>query len=178
MKNNQKGSSALIILLILVVLVAAGLLAYRMIHDKNKNKTQNTTQNNTTNDTAKTSNNTTTPTTSFLSIPEWGVKIAMRDASKVQVTVNNKSGMIFGEDPYEAEAVPDFIKGAVQDDSCKPGLGLYRSKTAFADSSIQKKVGDYYYAVTGGPGSCEKDADNQLKTRFLHDFDPNNISAL
>ena len=161
------------------------MLAYRIIHDKNKTKTPTTTQNSAANNTSKTSDNTANNTapaadTSTVAIKEWGVKVTLRDASKVKISVvaNTTGGMFMGETPYEAEAIPSFAAGAVQDDSCKTGVTMVRSKESLASSTNQKKIGDYYYAVTGSPQHCENSADDQLHERILQDFLPSNLSVL
>jgi len=179
MKTNQKGFSILIVILMIAIIAAIGILAFKVVHDKNKDKRQDTTQNSqknssSTNTPAKTPTEATAP----VDIPSWGVKITLRDANKVQLTTENKSGKLLDVDSYEGVAVPKFVAGAVQDPTCIPSLSLFRSKTSFSQAAEQKKIGDYYYMITGAPGPCDNDADNQLKTRFLKDFTTNNLSEL
>lgn len=125
----------------------------------------------------------TTDSNSYYKIEAWGIKVALRDADKVDLKIDDKQGELIGTDPFNGVAEPQFKDSALEDKTCTPGVALYRSKTSFSSfASTEQKVGDYYYVVTGGPGSCSDDPannpDDQLKTRFLEDFKPSNISLI
>lgn len=122
-----------------------------------------------------------TQSASSYEIKEWGVKIALRDSDKVQFSVEDTGGTL-SNDKYDGTAVPTFKPAFLQDKTCTPGLALYRAKTKFSVDTNQKQIGEYYYQITGGPGSCSADPqhnpDDILKGRFLQDFDIRNISSI
>ena len=119
-------------------------------------------------------------TSEYAEVKDWGVKVALRDYDKVQFTIRNQEGELASGGRYQGSANPSFKPEFVADDSCEPGLGLYRSMTSSAERT-EKKIGDYYYFIAGGPGACSDDPannpDDQLKTRFLQDFTLQNLSA-
>jgi hypothetical protein len=127
-----------------------------------------------------------TSSADYLTIEDWGIKIKMRDAEKVSIKVTNKSGDLgYDQDgKFVGYASPSFKKQYIEDDSCAPGVSLYRSSGDQKSFYTQhaKKIGDYYYWITGGPGPCsdhpKTDPDDILKNRFLSDFDTDNISVL
>ena len=116
----------------------------------------------------------------FLVITEWGVKLPVSDIDKVSIVVKQESGTLNTGGAYTEVADPSFKTDALQDKKCDPGINLFRSKTVFegADETSQKKVGDYYYTVAGGPGPCESEADNDLKARFNSEFRIQNLVAI
>lgn len=187
MKPNQKGFSVLELFIVIVVLGLLGTVGW-FIYDRQKSETGSTDEAQTNQQEQSIKDTESTPQTTaqppvdegFYEINEWGIKIALHGYDKVQFDVKNQSGHISGFGPYDGYADPSFKSTVLQDKSCEPGVTLYRSKTKFASrDDALKKIGEYYYVVTGGPGSCNNESDNQLKVRFLHDVsNPDNITAL
>lgn len=112
----------------------------------------------------------------YVVVKEWGVKVKVRDADKVDVKVSNEPG----DSPVgrtDGSVTLIFKSDALQDQSCSPGVSLYRS-TKQDDFGNAKLINGRYYFVTGSPGPCSQDSDNQLKERFLDDFKTENVQQL
>ena len=120
-------------------------------------------------------------TTNELTIKEWGVKVKLRDITKVTYTYSGTGGDEFYIGNYEASVTPVMKAEFLKDKDCKVGISMFRSKEK-SDTFTQKKIGDYYYWVTGGPGACSNNPgtnpDDQLKSRILQDFTLQNLSAV
>lgn len=123
----------------------------------------------------------------FLLVTEWGIKISLRDAAKVQYKITDNLDLYLATHPdqvFESVLDPTFKSEFLLDETCTPGLSLYRTKTLTDPNALDyvKKIGAYYYYITGGPGACSPDPDNnpddQLKGRFVNDFDIDNVTAL
>lgn len=169
-KSRSAGFGVIEIIIIVVVVALIGVLGYYLYTQQNKPAQNQTT--------------TTEPTTKKdVTITEWGVKIALRDYDKVNFTVITEAGEAPFGAVFEAVATPSFKPQFLQNKDCAPGLALYRSKVSpvSGSASAEKKIGDYYYFVTGGPGPCSDDpnsADDKLKARFTSDFTLDNVSSL
>jgi|GEM_PF-1009279 len=180
MKKNENGFGALGVLVIVIVLAVIGFVGWKVWHDKNK-KTPVASQTTNQKTNAPTTPSTTQTTTGAIDVQDWGVKVAsLHNSDKLQIKVYNTPGsMAGGLDKYDGYATADFKSGVLKDDeSCQPGLKLFRAKTSFTSGIEQKKIGDYYYAITGGPGACNNETDNVLRTQFYKDFVVGNISAI
>lgn len=139
-------------------------------------------------DTSATNNSTTATqdtsaqqATNYVAIKEWGIKIQLIDAEKVTFSVNNTKDTYAGLFDFDGVAKPTFLPQYLQDKTCEPGVSLYRSKQS-QSTYANKKIGDYYYVITGGPGACSENPstnpDDQLKYRFLGDFTIDKIETL
>lgn len=176
----------LLIVIALALVTGVGYYVYHTQNEENKPQTSQNTSNTQGNESQQASTDSAKADNlaGYVAVKEWGVKVAIRDAEKVQYTIDNTPNTVISGDTYESHLSPSFKPEALQDKSCTPGVGMYRSKTKFANvgEDNQKKVGDYYYFVTGGPGACsdnpETNPDDQLKTRFLADFAPKNVTSL
>lgn len=184
MNKNEKGFGAPTIMLVILIVGVLCLAGWYVYQANNKKDTTSTQQPAATTEKTSQPSAQTPANTGFYEIKDWNIKIALQDSDKVQFEVKNQSGTVFGSDPYESYADPSFKPAFLKDPSCDPGIALYRSKAKFASVSDdnQKKVGDYYYVITGGPGACSNDPqnnpDDQLKNRFLKDMsDIQNISS-
>lgn len=177
MSSNQKGFGIVGVLLVIVVLAGIGGVGYFVYNSRSDTADEPSTSTSTSNSSETESAPQTQTSVDYIEIKEWGVKVKLRDASKLTATVNNKTGNT-PAGAYEGEWQPEFKSEFLQDKTCDdPGLGLYRSMTNPGSESA-KKVGDYYYFITGGPGACGNDADDALKSRFIQDFTTSNITAL
>jgi Tfp pilus assembly protein PilE len=180
-QSHSAGFGVLEIILVVAVVGLLGFLGYYVYSQQNKPAdTQNTQTQTDANSEEKTE--TTQKIKEYVEIKEWGLKVALRDYDKVDFKVQNQSGYLPGDEyTYEAVAGPSFKKEFLQDDTCEPGLSLFRSKISF-NGRAEKKIGEYYYTVAGGPGRCSDDPENnpddQLKTRFLQDFTIENVSSV
>ena len=184
LKKNETGFSAVEIILVLVIIVLLGVVGWFVYKNQKKTIPSPTTTANTTASTpAKTT--TTTPTTpvtdpnaGYLVIKEWGVKIKMKDSTKVTYTYDGTPGTDpSGAGYYESNILFVVKPEYLQDKTCKVSVGYSRYKTlevAFANTAI--KIGDYYYLGGGSPYNCGNDADNTLNQSVRSDY--GNIQAL
>ena len=183
MKHKQNGFGAIEILIVIVVvgLVAGAgwyVLSRNSANDKAQGANTNTQEEVNPSDEVQPASEPEPDakdlkTVGFYEIEAWGIKIALRDYDKVQFEVKN--------DGY---ADPSFRAEFLQDKSCDPGAGLFRTKTKYSDGNgpIQTKVGEFYYHIEGAPGACSSDPENnpddKLKSRFLDDFTKLDITPL
>lgn len=178
LRNNQKGFSAvegILIIVIVTLLAAVGWLVWSkkdkaVSPSSNQTNSQSTTTNVEDSDTEESS----------IDIAEWGIKIKTEHADKVTYVIENREGML-SHGPSEAfDAVARFtIKPELlTDTSCKPGVNLFRYKSTPTSQRVAKKIGDRYYEFDGAPGPCADDADTELKSSIISDFDSENLEAL
>jgi len=112
----------------------------------------------------------------FLPINEWGIKL---DSSVVAHLEYNISSRIGGSQNTEYDSLGLKIKqSSVENQDCVNfGADLYRQKVATEFDS--KKIGDYFYYVTGAPGQCSENADDlKLQQTVLDELRIDNISKL
>jgi hypothetical protein len=124
------------------------------------------------------------PNEGYLAIKEWGVRVKMRDASKVQYEFHS-----FDTDKRFSDAAgtyreyiimsvkPEFL----QDKNCKgASVGLYRLDSYDKDSAwTAKEIASKNYIVTGSPYVCDgsnDSPDNVLGKSVLDDFKLENLS--
>lgn len=186
--NYESGFAAAEALLIVVIVAIVGGTGWYVWHSK---QSVNTTLSNTgksdtpivhkttvSKDNNKMSSNAAEDASQYVTIADWGIRIKMRNADKIQFKVIDTPGQIsYDGTNYDAVANPEFVPSALVNKSCEPGVSLFRAKEAPQEYTAMQ-VGNLYYWVTGGPGACDNDNDNQLKTQFLQDFSPKNISLL
>lgn len=178
---DEKGFTLIEGLLIFVIVIIVGGTGYYIYHsskqaDKNLQSTSTDTKFN--KKKSKTADRVTQDEVNldYIVIKEWGVKVKVRDANKVSVQVANEPG----DSPtgkVDGSANPVFKSGVLQDQSCTPGVSLYRS-AGQNEFNNAKLIGSHYYFITGSPGPCMQDSDNQLKQRFLEDFTLENVQQL
>lgn len=178
-RSRSAGFGAVEIIIVIAVVGLLAFLGYYVYSQQNKPADTQNTQS-----TSPNPEQSEQPTSNegYVEIKEWGVKIALRDYDKVQFELVNQAGSASGiELDFESYATPTFKPEFLQDDTCEPGVSVYRSEKSFTDRG-QKKIGDFYYTIAGGPGACSDDPENnpddQLQTRFLKDFTVENISGI
>lgn len=121
----------------------------------------------------------------YMPIKEWGIKVKMRDASKVQYELKNMDSerMFRDAGPYKSYIIMTVKPEYLQDKNCDgASLGMYQL-SSFKDGSGWQvnKIGDRYYIITGSPYLCDggsDSSDNILNKRVLEDFTTANLSAL
>jgi Tfp pilus assembly protein PilE len=114
-----------------------------------------------------------------LAIKELGIKIKLQDYEKLSYKYVAKSGGDFYTGRYDSFATPLIKKRFLQDDSCQ-NLGVNIYKSTKQQDFDTKKIGGYYFWVTGSPASCGPvgGPDDNLMGRILKELVPENIEAL
>jgi hypothetical protein len=179
MKNNQKGFSAVEALIIVVVMAAIGGIGF-YIYNKQKDddkakKSVEHSQTEKSSEKNEEEHSEAEETDPHIDITEWGIEIKISGADKVTYQITNEPGETHQGDAYVASAGLSLAASVTTDPDCQSlGLGVYRA-TSQPQYLTAKKVGDHYYWITGGPGSCgiEKvdkvrmDIINQLHTDVI-----------
>lgn len=174
----QSGGAALIIILVLTIILAGG-LGYTWWQNSAKVKPLvNTSTTSTQNDVVR-DNNTDSITShdeSYLVIEEWGVRLKTSVSEHLTYEPYSRTD---ARSPMEYDILGLKIKPtSVTDQYCVNfGADLYRQRTPSDFES--KKIGDYYYYVTGAPGVCsEEPSDIQLQQSVLIDLNIANLEAM
>lgn len=187
-RKKQHGSIGVIVLSV-ITLIVAGVLGY--FYWDNFLKPEQTQNSNNTQQTSvkseeKTKEETENPNEGYLVIKEWGIRVKMRDAAKVQYKLRD-----FGPDDRKFQNAgsyrysitmsvkPEFL----EDETCKGASVEMIQLISFNDGSgwQAKEVDGNYYLVTGSPYFCDggsDSADNKLGKRVLEDFRIENISPI
>ncbi|MEO6761044.1 MAG: prepilin-type N-terminal cleavage/methylation domain-containing protein [Candidatus Saccharimonadales bacterium] len=121
----------------------------------------------------------------YLFITEWGVKIQLRDASKVHYKYTSQPNGSYYGSPYDSNVEVVANAGQIQDKTCSSDIGaLLRSTEKPTSVKVNdsmsvggvKQVGGYYYWTTGGDLGCGTTTDRALISRI--DTDSLNIELL
>ena len=178
--KSERGSVIEIVILVVLLLAITGVVVWRILDNSKAAETKNNDRTTIANDTgSKDSNNSQNPNEGYLVIKEWGIKIKLGDvAKKISVVADSQPGEHAGLFKYDGVIKPSFLPEYLIDKSCSPSLELYRAKdeTSFRGYK-NKKIGEYYYMVTGSPYACETE-DDTMKGLFLNGFKPENIELL
>lgn len=175
----QSGSTALIIIIAITAVVIGG-LGYAWWRNTNKHSAQANTQ-------ATNIQNSTEAdgdmakevprSNEYLVIEEWGVKLktSLTDHLTYQPKHIDNTGL---PTPYD-ELGLRIKSTSVSDQDCTTfGIDLYRQLTP-SDRFESKKIGDYYYHVTGAPGVCsEEPSDMQLQQTALTELTLSNLEKI
>ena len=121
----------------------------------------------------------------YVAIPSWGIKIKMRDADKILITLFAHEGITQYKDSgaYYDESISYVIReDALQDKRCAVeglGSGIIRLVNT-GGLTDYRVIGDYAYAQAASPGgACEYNAeDAALQKRIFEDFVPANIEQI
>ncbi|MCA9351079.1 hypothetical protein KC874_05310 [Candidatus Saccharibacteria bacterium] len=182
---NHKGFSAVIVLLSILVLTAIGFTGYYVW-----NTQQEDDQLNAANQQSATlvsqeptnTNNSPVDTQKYLVINEWGVKIPTPDADKATYTYyKSPSGTEYqGLIDIEFDSYVTLLakNDVLTDKNCSNlGVVMYRSTEKPKDEAwTYKKVGNYYFTVTGSPSICSENAqDEDLRKSLISVFMPENV---
>lgn len=121
----------------------------------------------------------------FMVVKEWDVKVAMRDAAKVQYEFKDRGvdSKIVEAGTYRQYVVMSIKPEFLVDKSCQgASLAIYQVDSYVKNSGWSaKEIGKHAYIITGSPYSCDgasDSPDNQLTKRILEDFKVENISSL
>jgi hypothetical protein len=113
----------------------------------------------------------------YLVVKEWGVKLktSLVDHLTYQPQHMDNTG---SPTPYD-ELGLRLKSSSVSNQECVTfGADLYRQLTP-SDRFAAKKIGDYYYYVTGAPGVCsEEPSDVQLQQTILTELTLSNIEKI
>lgn len=171
---NQKGSTHVVIILILVIALL-GVLGFifwqSFIH-----KEEPVTKQETTIDTKKSTPEVNESERAYLKVNDWGIKLKSSVVSDLSYKISSRTG---GPENTEYDQLGLEIKPtSVIDQHCVNfGADLYRQKQPTQFQS--KKIGEYYYYVTGAPGICsENDKDVNLQKTVLDELRIENVSEL
>lgn len=107
-------------------------------------------------------------------IKEWGIKLKSSVKNDLVYSITSRVG---GPEKTEIDSLGLKIKAeSVNDQSCIDfGADLYRQKVPTQFQS--KKIGEYYYYVTGAPGRCSENAEDlKLQDTVLTELIVSNIS--
>jgi hypothetical protein len=179
-KLNQKGFSHFEIALLILVLAALGFAGYT-VYQKNKPESQTTTTVVTKQEETKKAEEQKEPESkpntdeNYLVIAEWGVKIKVPSANKLQYSYDKNTGSTSNGD-YDSEVLLTVRPEFLQDKTCKLSVTIDRSKTV-PGTPTYKKVGDNYYFLSGSPYGCGNQADDTLNTSIRDALLTLNIQA-
>lgn len=174
MKLNQKGFSVvegLIVVVVILAIAGAGLYVYKNQKDEPKKDTSNsqTEKTDTSDKEEHEEQEAADPAESqYLVISEWGIKLKLDGANKATYEIKNEAGQNAHGESYTALAQLKLAESVTTNPDCQElGLSVFRA-TEQSQVINSKKVGDYYYYITGGPGSCgDADAD-AVRTELLN----------
>lgn len=178
-RHSQTGSAALIITIILTLAVAGG-VGLVWWQNANERNTQANTQHTSTEKEAKASeaiNQKTSQQKEYLVIEEWGVKLktSIADHLIYQPRSLTNTG---SPTPFDELGLKIKPSSVINQDCVDFGADLYRQLTP-SDRFETKKIGDYYYFVTGSPGDCsDEPSDAHLQQSVLIDLNVTNLEAL
>lgn len=175
-RNNQLGFSAVEVVLVLAIVGLIGVVGFLVYNNQHKTPSSTTSTASTTPTQTKTSITdstkqvaTTTPTPTNTAKPavvikEWGVKVEFDDADKVTYKLTTQDSSM--------QIARFYIKDSVASVCQALGVGFSRSTTTSGGDN-SSKVGNYFYQLSGAPGSCDDDPGgangsiNQLRTRII-----------
>ena len=178
-RHSQTGSTALIITIILTLAIA-GSVGFVWWQRANERSTQVNTQQSSTQKEAEADKATSQKAAQqdeYLVINEWGVRLKTSIADHLtyqpRSLTNTGSPTPFDELGLRIKPTSVINQGCVNF-----GADLYRQLTP-SDRFETKKIGDYYYFVTGAPGECsDEPSDAQLQKNVLIDLNVANLEAL
>lgn len=190
--KKQNGFSVVIVLLSILVVTAIGFTGYYVWNtQQDKNNKQETEQAPTSNSSASSTTTTATEPASntptadssagYLVINEWGVKIAMPSSEKATYTFykpvsGTETQSLIGVD-YNSSVSAYAKSDTLTDKNCSElGVTMYRTTQKPDDSWQNKKIGDYYFIVTGSPAMCSNSQqDETIRKDIIGAFIPNNV---
>lgn len=169
--HKQSGNAASLTVIILLVIILAGALGY--IFYKNANPdTQTETQSQEVVTTEEPTEPAVIEQEGYLSVQEWGIKLKTSNAPKLmyypEEQVSGQGEMLgLARKPSE-----------IRDPVCsRLGIDVYRQQTEPEFNS--KKIGNYYYYVTGSPSKCsDNPLENATQAAILQEVTVDNISEL
>lgn len=173
MKNNQKGFSVvegLIIAVVILAIVGAGFYVYKKQKDDPKKEASNsqTEKPDSSDKKEHDEQEATDPAENqYLVISEWSIKLKLDGANKATYEIRNEAGENAHGESYTALAKLKLAESVTTNPDCQDlGLSIFR---AMEQSQVinSKKIGDYYYYITGGPGSCGDAAADEARTELI-----------
>jgi hypothetical protein len=169
--HSQKGSAHAVVI---IILVAALVMALGFVFWQNFILKSNTP----TVSTEITNSATPDPNKGYVVVKDWGVRFKTSVSDKLEYKPYSQTGGYISDSSYEGLGLT--IKASVlTDQNCvKFGIDLYR-QTQSTSNFTTKKIGNYYYFVTGGPGECSTNtADLVIQKTILNDLKIDNLEAL
>lgn len=180
-KYTQQGSAHIIIVVTLVVALLAtlGFVFWQNFIDKDSSSTADTSKtiDSTAGNYSETPAAATTNNQGYVVVKEWGVKFKSSISDKLEYKVYSSVGLS-SNTAYDALGLKIKLSALIDKDCTKFGTDLYRQTQAQSDYRT-RKMGDYYYFVTGAPGECSEHAsDIKIQTKILSDLAIDNLEAL
>lgn len=177
-KTPQKGSAhvAIIVILVVALLGTLGFVFWQNFIHKDTSPTTQVIHENQTDKKSKDlpeKNN----DEGYVVVREWGIKFKTSVSNELEYSITSRTG---GPTDTTYEELGLKIKAdAVTDKRCVNfGADLYR-QTEPTTMFGAKKIGDYYYFMTGAPGQCsENESDLNIQKAILHDLQVENIKEL
>jgi hypothetical protein len=174
----QKGFAALESLLILVIIAIIGGIGWYAIHTKHQtdkilaqaDKISQSTPALSKKSTPTSLNTNSTP--AYLVIKEWGIKVKLgsADSSIVGYKIDNLTSCLAGPCNGRANlSLSSKVKTECEDLGIGINRRMYDVSTRLPSGSgdVAKQVGDYWYDVSGGPGSCGDPSSDAIRTQYL-----------
>lgn len=179
MKTKQNGfaHAFLIIGLIVALIGALGFVFWQNFIHKEPVRTEVISVSPINQDNKKSTNESKTePENKSIVVKEWGIKLNSSVVNHLEYDISSRIG---GTQNTEYDSLGLKIKrSSVDNQDCMNfGADLYRQKVATEFES--KKIGDYFYYVTGAPGQCSENADDlKLQQTVLDELRIDNVSKL
>ncbi|OGL31583.1 hypothetical protein A3E76_02515 [Candidatus Saccharibacteria bacterium RIFCSPHIGHO2_12_FULL_44_22] len=109
----------------------------------------------------------------YFDIKEWGVKLKMSTKEDLTYNISSRTGLRENTE-YDALGLRIKTSSVISQSCVEFGTDLYRQKIPTEFNS--KKIGEYYYYVTGAPGPCSEDAaDLELQKKVLSELEVSNV---